>query len=55
VGGGSVENGLFRQHHGHSRTAAVAKPNNDVKNDAHYFGKWFNVLHSTQFTHISSK
>jgi hypothetical protein len=27
---------FFRQHHGHSRTVAVEKPHNDVKNDAHY-------------------
>ena len=27
---------FFWQHHGHSRTTAVEKPNNDVKNDAHY-------------------
>jgi hypothetical protein len=32
----SVENGLFRQHHSHSRTAVVEKPNNDIKNDAHH-------------------
>jgi hypothetical protein len=31
---------LFRQHHGHSYTAAMARPNNDVKNDAHHLWYW---------------
>jgi hypothetical protein len=35
------------QHCGHSRTAAVAKPNNDLKVVHLLLGKWFSVLHST--------
>jgi hypothetical protein len=38
---------LLRQHLSHSRTAAVKKPNNDVKMRQITFGKWFNVSHTT--------
>jgi hypothetical protein len=35
------------QYCGHSRTAAVAKPNNDLKVVHLMLSKWFSELHST--------